>query len=177
VGGRGDEPVTMFPVRAGDFALARSEGFAGVVIRAVTFSPYNHVRLITSEHGDTLESLGQGATPGFVRPGDVVVSVPMSDEQRAMIPAIARSLHRTPYSYTGVILLGLARLGVIRNPEGWLATRLRRRDDLFCSQLVDEAHLRVGWHNFTDGRLPHNVTPGHLADLAFRSGWPARVID
>lgn len=164
-----------FTPRPGDFALSRSDGFVGAAIRVGTRSRYNHLRLVTSDRGDVLESLGQGATPGKIRPGDVVVSVPLTDAQRAAVPAVATSLVGVQYSYVGVALLGLAQVGI--HLPGPLADRLRDPADLFCSQLWDEAVLRVGFHAFADGRLPHNVSPGDLHDLAFRSGWPARVFD
>jgi hypothetical protein len=37
---------------------------------------------------------------------------------------------------------------------------------MICSQLADEAAMRGGWHLFSDGRIPQDVTPGDLWKLA-----------
>jgi hypothetical protein len=38
---------------------------------------------------------------------------------------------------------------------------------------VDLVWRSVGFHAFTDGRLPQNVSPGDIADLALVNGWDA----
>ncbi|MEE6273532.1 hypothetical protein [Georgenia wangjunii] len=78
-----------------------------------------------------------------------------------------------PYGYLDVITLGLAQVGLAK---GWVATRIENPTTLFCSQQCDEALWMLGFHAFTDGRLPHNVTPGDLFDNAVRTGWEFEVV-
>jgi hypothetical protein len=158
----------------GDIALYRPHGFVGRVICYVTRSRYCHVRLIVDADGTTVEANPPGAFRGKVQEGDVVVSVPLTDEQRAKVPALAEALVDTPYGFLDVLVLGLAQFG-LRLP--FLRKRLGRTDRLFCSQLVDLVWGEVDFEAFDDKRLPQNVSPGDLADLAFASGWAATTIE
>lgn len=155
-------------MRPGDIALVRTSGFVGWVIRVVTRSPYNHVRLVATDHGIVLEANPTGAELGSVQPGDVIVEVPLTDEQRDRIPAITMQLLGKPYGFLDVLALGLSRLGIRPLP---VQRRIVNPRTLFCSQLVDLAWSRVGFEAFDDGRLPRDVTPGDLNDLAARESW------
>jgi hypothetical protein len=158
----------------GDVAFCTGGGpIAPKVIEFVTCSPYDHVRLITSEHGDTVEALPQGAVPGRVQPGDVVVSLPLTDAQRAAVPGLAKDVIGTPYGWADVFALGLYQFG-IRRPS--VTARIENPRTLFCSQLADLVLTRAGFHLFDDKRAEQAVTPGDIADRAFRSGWPVHVI-
>lgn len=154
--------------KPGDVALTRSPSLVGWAIRLGTRSHYNHARLVVSEYGDVVEALSRGASRGVVRSDDVVVRPPMTDRERAEIPAIGESLLGTPYGFLDVAAIGLAQFGLVL-PS--VTRRIERPDHLFCSQLVDYAWTLAGFHAFDDGRVPQDVTPGDLADLAFRSGW------
>lgn len=156
-------------MRPGDFALVRTNGVIGWLIRVVTRSQYNHARLIVADNGTVLEANPTGAEVGHVRAGDVVVSVPLTDEQRAQIPFVAIHLLGRPYGFLDVAALGLSRLG-LRIPS--VRRRIANPRTLFCSQLVDLAWANVGFQAFADGRTPQDVTPGDLDDLAKRGGWP-----
>lgn len=156
-------------MRSGDIALVRTPDLIGWTIRLATRSRYNHVRLVLSAAGDVLEANPSGAEYGTVRTGDLIVSPPLTDTQRADIPLIAGYLAGTPYGFGDVAALGLAQFGITL-PS--VRRRIEQPDRLFCSQLVDYAWQLAGFHAFTDGRTPQDVTPGDLADLAFRSGWP-----
>jgi hypothetical protein len=159
-------------VLPGDVALTRPNGWVGRVISLVTSSRYCHIRLIVAGDGSTVEANPPGAYRGKVQTGDVIVTAPLTDEQRAQIATTAAALVGIPYGFLDVVALGLAQFG-LRLPG--LRKRLGRPDRLFCSQLVDKAWQAVGFHAFTDDRLPQNVSPGDIADLAFCSSWPAEV--
>ena len=157
-------------MRPGDLALVRPDAFVGYAVSVFTISRYCHVRLIVDEGGTTVEALPSGAALGRVQEGDVIVSAPLTTYERAAVPGAARALLGVPYGYLDVAALGLAQVG-LRLPS--LARRIERPDRLFCSQLADLVWQTVGFHAFDDGRLPQNVSPGDLADLAFTSGWGA----
>lgn len=149
--------------------LEPATGGFGSVVASVSMGRYCHVRLVVDEYGTSLSAEDDGAVwERNLYEGDVHVSVPLTDEQRANILGVARAFHGTPYDRVGMVLVGLSRLG-LRLP--WLNKELARTDRLFCSQLVDLVWRRAGFHAFDDGRQPQDVTPGDLADLAFRYGW------
>lgn len=158
-------------VRPGDVAFQRGGGFGAWLIRVGTSSRYNHVRLVIDYDGTCVESVGDGVVYGKVKPDDVVTSPPnLTDEQRDLIRPIAENLLGTPYGYIDLVAIALAQLG-INLP--YLKKRIERPDRLFCSQLVDYVWLLAGYHAFDDGRMSQNVSPGDLADLSFRNGWPS----
>lgn len=154
----------------GDVALVRPNGWVGRGIDVVTSSRYCHVRLITDADGSTVEANPPGAYRGRIQTGDVTVTAPLTDDQRAQVATTAAALIGIPYGWLDVAALGLAQF---RLHLPGLTKRLGRPDRLFCSQLVDLVWRSVGFHAFTDGRLPQNVSPGDIADLAFTSGWAA----
>jgi hypothetical protein len=135
-------------------------------------SRYCHVRLVTSEDGATVEADLKGAVRGRVRAGDVIVSPPLTDAQRALIGEAAAGLVGTPYGFPDIAALALKRLG-IRLPG--LNHRIERSDRLICSQLVDVVWQSVGFRGFDDGRLPQDVTPGDIADLSLADGWTSHT--
>jgi hypothetical protein len=161
-------------MQPGDAALVRPDSFRGQIVSDFTNSRYCHIRLITSADGDTIEADSNGAFRGRVRKGDVIVTAPLTDAQRALIPGIADQFVGVPYDWTDVIALGLSQLG-FHSPR--LARRIANPDRLFCSQLVDLVWHIAKFTAFTDGRLPQAVTPGDIADLAFSSGWPSKSHD
>lgn len=165
----------------GDIALFRPHNLVGRTIGVVTAARYCHVRLIVTPDGDTVEADFGGAVRGHVEPGDVIVTAPLTPVQRARIPAVAAAMVGIPYGFVDILALGLAQAGV-RLPS--LARRIARPDRLFCSQLVDLAWQGAGFHAFTPEtdpgyrrtgreRLPQDVSPGDIADLAFVNSWAA----
>lgn len=156
-------------MRPGDIALAvNSQAWYAYLICLFTRSRYSHVRLIVDESGRCVEAVAGGVRYGTVMPGDVVIPAPLTDSQRETIRDWADQYIGIPYAWLDVVLLGLAQVGV-RLP--WLARRrVERPDRLFCSQLIDLAWSDAGYDAFRDGRLPRNVSPGDLADLALRWG-------
>lgn len=152
----------------GDVALAHGNDFVGLGIQFGTRSRFNHTRLVINEHGHTLEAESSGAVHGLVHADDVVVRPPMTYEERSRIDAIAEKLRGTPYGFLDCAALGLAQFGLTL-PS--VTRRVSRPDRLFCSQLVDYAWSLAGFHAFDDGRVPQDVSPGDIADLALRAGW------
>lgn len=157
-------------MKPGDVALFRPANPVGNAIAVFDQARYCHIRLVTDEDGGTIEADFKGAIKGHVQDGDVIVTAPLSDEQRAAILAAAEQLLGTPYGFADIAALALSKLGV-KLP--FLSKRLARPDRLFCSQLVDIVWQAVGFHAFDDGRPPQSVTPGDIADHAFVNSWPA----
>lgn len=152
----------------GDCALSRSDTVVGWGIRLGTRSRFNHARWVVDPAGGTLEAMGEGAIWGHVRKSDLVIRPPMDDQQRSLVPSVAQTLHGRGYGWLGVTALGFAQFGVTIPP---VRKRIMRTDELFCSQLVDYGWLLCTFHAYNDGRIPMDVSPGDLGDLAFRSGW------
>lgn len=159
----------MAALRPGDVVLTPASGGIGNLIAAVTWSRYSHVSVVIDDEGNTVSANPDGAELDGIFEDDVVISPPLTDAQRDGIRAAALDLLGTPYGRWDVFVLGLARLG-FSSPS--LAREVARPDRLFCSQLVDLVWRRVGFHAFDDGRLPQAVTPGDIADMALRKGWP-----
>lgn len=158
----------MTVYQPGDMCLVASPTLVGAAIRLGTRSRFNHVRLVITATGGTVEAQPEGAVRGRVRAGDLVVRPPLTSEQQARIPAVGASLTGIPYGFLDVAALGLAQFGVTL-PS--VTRRIERPDRLFCSQLYDYALFLAGVHLFDDGRVPQDVSPGDLGDLAFRTGW------
>jgi hypothetical protein len=159
-------------MRPGDVALYRPHNTLGAIVAWLTRARYCHVRLITTTDGQTVEADLKGAIRGRVQPGDVIVSAPLTDAQRALIPVLAAAVVGTPYGFLDILALLLASFG-LRFPA--LAARIERSDRLICSQLVDVVWQAAGFHAFADGRLPQDVTPGDIADTALSNGWTAHT--
>ena len=157
-------------MKPGDVALYRPHNTLGATVAWLTRARYCHVRLIVDEAGHTVEADLKGAIRGAVQKGDVIVTAPLTDAQRAAIPALAAGVVGTPYGFLDILALLLAAFGLRFR---WLAHRVGRSDRLICSQLVDVVWQAAGFHAFDDGRLPQDVTPGDIADTALSTGWTA----
>lgn len=157
-------------MKPGDVALFRPCTPIGNAIAVFDQARYCHVRLIVDPDGTTVEADFKGAIRGHVQDGDVIVTAPLTPDERDKVLAAATPLLGTPYGFADIAALALAKLG-IRLPS--LTRRLARPDRLFCSQLVDIVWQSVGFRAFDDDRLPQDVTPGDIADRAFVGGWPA----
>lgn len=158
-------------MKPGDVAFSHNDRhWYGWVISVFTKSRYSHCKLVIAENGRTVEATNGGVRFGMVQPEDVVSSPPLTDEQRLKCILFAKSLIGTPYGWVDIVVIGLAQVGV-RLPS--LSRELSRVDRLFCSQLVDYVWRRAGFRAFMDQRQPQNVSPGDLADLALRGGWPS----
>ncbi len=173
-------------MRPGDLVLVPDKGLSSlyrVTIRMVTRSRFAHTALVVDEYGTTVEtSSDRGVHWGTIEPGDIILSAPLTDEQRDRVVPIVTPFIGLPYGMGDVVALGLARARIN-------LPRVRREvanpSRMFCSQMVDHVWRLAGYRAFNDGRQPHNVSPRDLADLA--AGWklvsptycnePLQVID
>ena len=155
----------MADPQPGDYFVVRTNGWAGVLIRWVTRSTVNHAGILVNG-GAVVEARPAGA--GYAAARDYTAATwshfPLTDAQRVAIIGAANGLVGTPYSWVDCACVGLADLFGINVPEP-VRKRLRRRDRLMCSQLVDTAYLDAGVHLFSDGRIPGAVSPGDLLNL------------
>lgn len=65
----------------------------------------------------------------------------------------------TPYSFLDYVAIAGLHVGIKNGPIRRRVTSSKR---MICSQLADQAMSDAGWHAFTDGRLPQDVTPAAL---------------
>jgi hypothetical protein len=100
---------------------------------------------------------------------DIVCSAPTlnpSPQVRARVCEAAKDLLGTPYSAADYFALAAHRLHI---PAPHLRAYIASSGHMICSQYADTCALRAGWHLFSDGRWPGDVTPGDLFHL-FRPG-------
>lgn len=88
------------------------------------------------------------------------------------VAAAARSYVGTPYSFLDYAAITGVRLGITNGPIRRYVTTSKH---MICSQLADQAMADAGYHVFTDGRLPQDVTPGALFGK-LTSMYPAAII-
>lgn len=82
------------------------------------------------------------------------IRLPLSLSQRASVTEYAQMVRGTPYSFLDYAALAF--------PHTFLRKRVTDSGHMICSQLVDYVLCQAGYHLFTDGRLPQDVTPGAL---------------
>lgn len=166
----------------GTFGLTRIEGLTGALVALGQLligdgSRYSHAFVVLDD-GTVMEAMPSVAR---IRPLADSLSrrplafswvIPLTEEQRARIVAEARACEGVRYGFSAYLYLALTRLGV-RWP--WLCRYLTRSGRMICSQLVDEVYRRAGVQLFDDGRPPHMVTPGDLANLLIEKQWTAQV--
>ncbi|MBP2370197.1 hypothetical protein [Pseudonocardia parietis] len=155
-------------VQPGDLFLLTTPGMPGRVIRLVTRSRVNHAGIVVDEAGTTVEAMPRGAMHGQVGPRHIIVRPPMSDVQRAMVVTAARRFVGTPYGFADIAALGLAWFGL---RPAFIRRRIARSSRVICSQLVVLCLLAAGIRLYVDDRLPQDVTPGDLLELAVAAGW------
>jgi uncharacterized protein YycO len=150
----------------GDYGVVTTTGWAARLIQAVTRSRYNHAFIYVG-NGQVIE--GRPAGAGYANlsayPDVLWSTVPLNPLEREHIVAAAVKVIGTPYSWVDCVAIGIADLVGWRAPQS-VHDRLNRRDRLMCSQLVDSCYLAAGVHLFTDGRVPGDVAPSDLAELA-----------
>jgi hypothetical protein len=71
----------------------------------------------------------------------------------------ARGYIGTPYSFADYAAIEGVHLGIENGPIRRYVTSSKHQ---ICSQLADQSMSDAGFHVFTDGRLPQDVTPGAL---------------
>jgi hypothetical protein len=101
-------------------------------------------------------------------PSAVYYRPPLSNIQRLKVPAVAHGLTGIPYGWLDYASLVLMKFHV---RPSFVVRRVNDGSHAICSQLVDMAELRLGFHLFDDGRKPGDVTPGDLAAIGDKKGW------
>ncbi len=124
------------------------------------------------EDGVTIEGQPGGATVSHVsryRDRPVMYTfLPLTEEQRGAVSALALRYEGTPYSFLDYLYLALWRFGI--RPVK-LRDKVRDSGHMICSQLVDKIQEEIGNNLFEDGRLNQDVTPGDLYRLVHEKGW------
>lgn len=91
-----------------------------------------------------------------------VYRLPLDGAQRNAVADHGHRLAGTPYGFADYAALALQQWA----PRTALARSVRSyvtdSGHMICSQLVDHLLCKSGYHLFTDGRLPQDVTPGDL---------------
>jgi hypothetical protein len=99
----------------------------------------------------------------YVRPAylpGMELDVPSRDTQQgAMVAHNARAYVGTPYSFLDYAAIAGLHFGIKNGP---IRRYVRSSGHMICSQLADQALTDAGWHTFSDGRLPQDVTPAAL---------------
>lgn len=108
-------------------------------------------------------------------PGYAFRDLGLSDAQRAMAPAVARtfmpelggvdgSAVGPGYSWFSYLELAMQQytIGRALMPDGHLRAYIDRSGRFICSQHADEFYHRLGRRLFTDGRWRGDVTPGDM---------------
>lgn len=167
--------------RPGDAGFATIAGAVGVIPywgQAMLHDGcrFDHVFWVVNAVGDPhfpqgriVQAMPSGAeyrelAPRLV-PGYAYASVPLMDEQRDMVPAIAagfaeaRDGRGVKYSWISYPALAAVQFHI---PIPHLKAFIGKRTDLICSQLVDEGLRRVGFQLFDDGRWRGDATPGDV---------------
>jgi len=151
----------------GDYGVERTRGFTAWAIRVATRSKFSHAFVVVRD-GYVVEARGKGAVRRPLGDRDAIYSsgaIELTPYERQRIVNDAEHLVGTPYGWLDIVSIGLLQYGI--RPK-WVRDRVKRTDQLICSQLVDLADGKAGVHLFADSRLPMDVTPG---DLAKRAGW------
>jgi hypothetical protein len=157
--------VTYDP-KPGDIGLTQIRGGVGLGIRLGQwangdgFADFEHAFGYTGG-GKIIEAEPGGARLSLLSryAGDTVHWLVCPDEYREAMVRELTVLKGTPYSFLDYASLALHRLHV---PAPHLRQYIQSSGHLICSQLVDRAAMRAGWHLFTDNRWEGDVTPGDL---------------
>lgn len=135
-------------------------------------SRWSHA-FIVLENGECLEAMPGGAriVPVVRRLGReyAYARLPLTRLQRQEVDRIGRSLVGTPYSFADYAALAAWEWNL--PGRNLLRSYVSSSGHMICSQLVDYALCRAGFHLFDDGRLPQDVTPGDLFYATEMLGW------
>lgn len=174
----------------GDIVLLRIKGLVGKLVWGMQalngdYSKWTHVGVMMDE-GILFEAQPGGAVMTDWRlykgrPYDIVrhhqragvigagahryelLPLILTPDNRRDIVANARMKIGRGYNWTTYFYLASYRLGLKTRR---MKTRVQNSKRLICSQAADEIYMDAGLHLFADGRMPYDVTPGDLADLA-----------
>lgn len=156
----------------GDVGLSTIGGRTGALVtvgQAVIGDAcrYTHACIVveTFANGSVtyLEAMPSGArVVSTAAPGGAWYRLPLDDRQRQFIRYHGGSLAGTPYGFSDYLALALHHLAPRARVTARVRAYVKGSGRMICSQLVDEALTRAGYHLFDDGRLPQDVTPGDL---------------
>lgn len=189
IGPMGGVVPGFFPVGAGQLALFLTRRWWRMVKSVRAWWQYRHVAVVTNAHtsADVYASAGEPyicqAMPRGVEHGPLGQRASDSrylfirpDYRGAgvsghLVAATALGYLGTPYNFLTYLKLAAGAFRM-RLTERWLLKRMSTRQDMMCSQHVDQALADAGYHVFDDGRLPQDVVPAELADaLLSLPGW------
>lgn len=156
-------------VRLGQIVLGET-GYpqhVAVVTEGVMMSSRPRVRIVQAmPHGAEEIEIGQGHFTDeyvYIRPtydqGTPFEIGYKNRSQGFMVAHNARAYVGTSYSFLDYAAIAGLHLGI---KNGLIRRYVRDSGHMICSQLADQAMTDSGWHTFTDGRLPQDVTPAAL---------------
>jgi hypothetical protein len=173
--------------RPGDIGITRISGAGGAAIRLAQWAngtgwtKYQHAfQFLGKIEGATGDDWIIEAMPGGARlirnwhTAADTVYLRCPDQYRTAVVAAALALKGTPYSAADYAAIAAHRLHV---PSSHLRRFIESSGHLICSQLVDRAADRGGWHLFDDGRWDGYVTPNDLVRLYIAQRASRIVID
>lgn len=157
----------------GYIGLTQISGDVGKLIRLGQwlngdgFWDYEHAFVVGPDGKQIIEAEPGGAVLSPIDRYDLdkVLWLPCPPEFQAAVAAEAVKLLGTPYSFADYFALASVRLHIFPS-NILLRNYVKSSKHMICSQLADAAAARGGWHIFTDGRLPQDVTPGDLTRVA-----------
>lgn len=158
-------------LKPGDLGFTRITGFTGWWVnlgQSLTgdANRFTHV-FVVMDDDTVIEAMPNGARFAPLdreyKTDVMYARLPLTDEQRQQIVTEARRLMARPggipYSFTDYLALALKHWGI---PARLLRKYITNSGRMICSQLADYLLTKAGFHLFTDGRLPQDVTPGDL---------------
>jgi hypothetical protein len=155
--------------KPGDIGLVRIRGEAGRLIRIGQwlngdgYADYEHAYVLVDNH-HIVEAQPGGAVCVPQRHSWTETRwLSCPPEHARFVARAAMGMVGTPYSALDYFAIAAHRL---RIPSQALDRYVSNSHHMICSQLADEAAMRGGWHLFSDGRIPQDVTPGDLWKLA-----------
>ena len=152
----------MYEPRLGDYAVIKTNGFFGGLIRLGTFSRWNHA-VIYVGNGQAVS-----ADPSGVKKEPTTVwsniawnqHETLDDNQRMMIVNAALEAVGKPYDFFTIIDIALRILGLKIFTKG-LLNRLSQNKGYICSELVAECYRKGG---IVVAKADYLCTPGDLAE-------------
>lgn len=94
----------------------------------------------------------------YIRPHYKIAGVGYGGMSERVAAAVMNYIG-TPYSFLDYVAIAGLHLGI---KDGLVRRYVTTSKHQICSQLADQAMTDAGWHVFTDGRLPQDVTPAAL---------------
>lgn len=171
----------------GDLMFTTITGAAGLFVRAGQLFLGDSFR-VHEKHGGrsrapshvgilvapdiVLEAMPSGSRVRLINPDrETYFRLPISQIVRSDISDSFCAYLDLPYGWLTYLWLGLHRMHI--RPR-WLENAVADNQEPICSQLVDDILHDTGYHLFTDGRLPRDVSPGDLWYAATFNGYEVR---